>query len=200
MDGLEKLGTGLTELFNQAKSPLMLDMVNMYSKGTFYQRDILNCNKIIETFPTLSEVTIVGGNLPLTYIYLLSSHFKHIKIKVVEDTEAIFICSSILTDFNVQLHKKDILFDDITDLVTNVDLVIFPETETLAPFNMLNYKVNTNMFCSNMSIYDYKHNNNQSINEDELVELCGLTEVVDKGCFHLTTSGLKRRSFYVIGR
>lgn len=208
-DGLNKCGQNLIEFFNQinqiGKSRSHVigfdHIVKLYNSSAILQRDQLNCQKIISTFDNLSKVSIIGGNLPIVYIHYLSLNYPGIEINVVEDSAAIHHVSDIISDtYNVNIINKNIVLDNLSYIIQQDQLTIYPETETLAPFHIQNYRNDNFKFCSNFLFYNYKHNINIATDTEQLAELCDIKQIITSGTNKIYCSDYNRHSIYVIGR
>jgi hypothetical protein len=208
LTGRSVFGNSLTDINNdyieifkdKTEIDALKSLIITYGRAPTFQKDNKFSSIIIENIDSLKSVAIIGSNFPLTYMYNLKKHFKDVHFKVI-DFSRIFEVTLEYSQFlfDVEFHKVNPLFNDLTDLIKDVDLIIYPETELLVPFNMLKYKNKGNIFCSN---YYYYFNDPLALNvvcsEDELEEICLLKSKV-KGNIKLNNGEYIRPAFYCLG-
>ena len=207
LTGRSVFGRSLTDIYDdyielfQDKTEVdaLSSLIRTYGRSLVFVKDKRFSFIITENIDTPKSIAIIGSNFPITYMYILKKHFKDVRFKVI-DFSRIFEVTLEYSQFlfDVEFHKVNPLFNDISDLIKDVDLIIYPETELLVPFNMLRYKNVGNVFCSNY----YYMNNHLDINivcsEDELEEICLLKSSI-KGNIKLNNGEYIRPAFYCLG-
>ena len=181
-------------MFNNIKNILYVKLdkmpvnhlIDFYKNAPYNERDIFCSELIWNNFDkNISNILIVGGNIPLIYL----DKFKNYNLTYIDNNPCLSYCS----DLNP-------ITEDIATLISQNDLIIYPETETLVPFNLLRYKHKNKMiFCSNFFYYDFKLNNNLIYDENDLKDICEIETVLIKGAHSLSFENKKRNFYYAMG-
>jgi hypothetical protein len=168
-----------------------------YKNDIIKTKDISNCEIILKHVKELDTVAIVGCNMPIAYMELLPAK----KFKIIDDCYALSKVKTHLDKFyNFEIINTNPIFNDISEHLKDVDLVIFPETETLVPFDLLKYKTNKLKFCSNYFHYSNTLNINLVYDERDLTDICMIDKVIDMGRHSLQIENKKiRNCFYSLG-
>jgi hypothetical protein len=124
----------------------------------------------------ISKVSIIGSRYPYNYVTELHKEY-NCKFNLI-DFHPYFEkwCAELTTFADINIYRMRPLFDDINDVIDNSDLIIFPETEYLLPFEYLNYNFkNKNvMFVNECSEYNHIKNN-FACSLDDMEELCNVS-------------------------
>jgi hypothetical protein len=174
-------------------------LIRTYGRSLIFYKDKKLSSIIIENTNKIKSVAIIGSNFPITYMYILKKHYKDIHFKVIDFSrifEVTLEYSRFL--FDVEFHKLHPLTNDLTDIIKDVDLIIYPETEFLVPFNMLKYKNKGKVFCSNYYYMVNPLDINPVCSEDELEEICLLKDTI-KGKIRLNDGKYTKSAFYCLG-
>jgi hypothetical protein len=173
-------------------------LFSYYKNNPYKERDIFCSELIWDNFDkNISNILIVGGNLPLIYL----EKFKKYNLTFIDNNPCLSYCSEYIKEiYNCQVIDLNPITEDISNHIFNNELIIYPETETLIPFDLLRYEHNNKIvFCSNFLFYDFKINNNLAYNEDDLIELCNINSILLKGKHSLNFNNRKRNFYYVMG-
>jgi hypothetical protein len=203
MGGLKIYGASM---FNDIKKILCtkLDkmpvnhLIDFYKNVPYNERDVFCSELIWNNFDkNMSNILIVGGNVPLIYL----DKFKNYNLTYIDNNPCLSYCSDYIREsFNCQVINLNPITEDIATLISQNDLIIYPETETLIPFDLLRYKHKNKMiFCSNFFYYDFKLNNNLIYDENDLKDICEIETVLIKGTHSLNFENKKRNFYYVMG-
>ena len=202
--GQKKYGVDMTDIFLELKEKLknkidyrVLDrIIEYYNSSFFYDRDVFCSNLLWNNFDkSISNILIVGGNIPIIYL----DKFKNYNLTFIDNNPALFY----VKDYIKEKYNCDVIYDnpitcDLSNLIEKQDLIIYPETETLVPFDLLRYNHNNKIvFCSNFLRYPFKINNNLAYSEEDLIDICGITNIILKGNEFLNIN--TRKVYYVMG-
>ena len=186
------------QLFKKLNERPVDHLISYYRNVTFKSRDIFCSNLIWDTFDkSISNILIVGGNIPLIYL----SKFKNYNLTFIDNNPCLFYCKEYIKEkYNCQVINLNPITEDISSFISSNELIIYPETETLIPFNLLRYEHKNKMvFCCNFLFYDFKINDNLAYNEDDLQEICNIKNIILKGKQSLNFNDTKRNFYYVMG-
>jgi hypothetical protein len=194
-DGLIDYGKNLIDAFYENYknnfSDLGLKVLTDRHKFLAY-RDYCNC-KLINDNIEYKNVAIIGNNLPLVYLKNLNA--KH--IKVIDEN---IILKLIQKEHDFELVYSNPLFEDITEHLKDVDLVIYPNTEALVPFDMLKYRhTKVNALVSNFSFAYFKVINNIAYSIEDLIDITEMSNIIDSKIISLYFNDLEKKSFSILG-
>jgi len=173
-------------------------LISYYSNNPFNKRDIFCSNLIWDNFDKdVSKILIVGGNIPLVYL----DKFKQYDLTFIDNNSCLSYCSDYIEEkYNCKIINENPITENLTSLIDANDLIIYPETETLIPFDLLRYTHKRKLvFCSNFLFYDFKINNNLAYSEDDLIDLCNIETIKLKGTEPLKFNDTVRNFYYVMG-
>lgn len=205
-NGQKKSGVNMTDMFkdianilyeNLDKTPVD-HLISYYKNDPFNKRDKICCDLIWDNFDKqISDILIIGGNIPLVYL----EKFKNYNLTFVDNNSCLSYCANYIKEkFNCKVVKTNPVTTDISNLIENNQLIIYPETETLVPFELLRYNHNKKIiFCSNFLYYDFKINNNLAYSEEDLIDICKVENVKISGSIPLKFYNTKRNFYYVMG-
>lgn len=191
----KELGSKLKE---KIKNHRVIDhIVEYYSNSYFYDRDIFCSNIIWDNFDkSISNILIVGGNIPILYL----NKFKDYNLTFIDNNPSLFYIKDYIKEkYNCEVIYENPITYDLSNLIKENDLIIYPETETLVPFYLLKYKQKNKMiFCCNFLRYDYKINNNLAYSEEDLIDMCNIFKVLLRGSKLCHQSEKYSRNFYYV--
>jgi hypothetical protein len=202
--GQKVFGKNLTDVYNEIfekfKTPViehaLFQILKMYSSSSFAKKDQLCVDILLECTNNLKKIAIVGCVFPITYLINIKEKYPDIEFVIIDEGHILSLIEKYLKEkFNATLMPINPLFNDITDHLKDVDLIIYPETELLVPFDMLKYKNKKPIFAVNFFYLDYKLNINQAFNEDDLADMCLMSTDHISGQIDLGS----KKAYYVLG-
>ena len=202
--GQEVFGKNLIDIYNEIfekfRTPVTekayFQILRMYSSSTFAKKDQLCADVLLEMTNNLKKIAIVGCVFPITYLYSIKEKYPDIEFVIIDEGHILSLIKKYLKEkFNATLISLNPLFNDISEHLEDVDLIIYPETELLVPFNMLKYKNKKPIFAVNFFYLDYKLNINQAFNEDDLADICFMSSNFISGQIDLGA----KKAYYVLG-
>jgi hypothetical protein len=198
------------EIFQKFKDTLIetavFQILKMYveSNNTFFniaKKDQQCIEILLENTKDLKKIALVGCVFPIEYLIKIKEKYPDVEFTLIDKGYFLYLMKDYLKEkYNATLISLNPLFDDISEHIDNVDLIIYPETELLVPFEMLKYKNKKLMFVINYFWIDHKLNINQAFNEDDLVDLCGVEDVIVKGMVEMNTNRSAKKAYYVLGK
>jgi hypothetical protein len=216
MDGLKNFGSELyirTKLFELEASKIH----PAGKKAVEFCNNYINLNKALfgaEFFekkidPTKDyTVTIVCEIFPVVYIHLLSKVFnKNTKFYVITKQYTAHLLQPLFWKHfpNVELVNKHPMFDtEIEWHFDQSDCVFIPDSDYLMPFNLLDhFKFKNALVLNFKDPHERKTNNNLVFDEDELLDMCDMSESHEHATYKVPPSGSSffgnNRLFFVYG-
>jgi hypothetical protein len=201
-------GKNLIELYNQIfekfKTPIteqaIFQILRMYSDFFVLQKEIQCIEILLNNTKDLKKIAIVGAVFPLSYLDEIQKKYPNIEFIVIDEGYFFPIFEKYLKEnYNVSLIKINPLFNDISEYIDGVDLIIYPETELLVPFEMLKYKNKKMTFVVNYFNHDHKLNINVAYNGQDLANMCCIENIVVEGVIDTITSQSHKKAYYVLG-
>lgn len=194
---LDEIYTEIFKIFNTPTNySALYQLIKNYSSSAVTKKDIDCIDILLKNTSNLKKIAIVGGNFPITYLVKIHKQYPNIEFVIIDEGYFIsFLEDYLKTKFNLNIIKLNPLFDDISEHILDVDLIIYPETELLVPFNMLKYKNTKLIFAVNFFYVDYKLNINQAYSAEDLEDLCCIQNSI-KG--HVEVNG--KKAYYVLGK
>ena len=186
------------QLYEKFKPSVVDHIIQYYSNSIFFDRDMFFSQLIYENIDSnVSNILIVGGNVPLVYL----DKFKNYNLTFIDNNTTLYSISNYIKEkYNCDVINKNPITEDLQSLVDHSDIIIYPETETLLPFDYLKYKhKNKKIYCSNCFYYDFKLNDNLAYSEDDLAYICNINNIVLKGSQTLPFPRGNGEFYYVIG-
>ena len=153
---------------------MTIEMMHFY--GNHVRKKEKDCVEIIKShFKTLSEVTIIGTRYPYNYVTELNKEY-NCKFNLI-DFHPYFEkwCLENLSFADINIYRMRPLFDDINSIINNSNLIIFPETEYLLPFEYLNYDLEDKNVMFVNEYFEPNHiKNNFVYSLDDMEEMCNV--------------------------
>jgi len=153
---------------------MTIEMTHFY--GNHVRKKEKDCVEIIKShFKTLSEVTIIGTRYPYNYVTELNKEY-NCKFNLI-DFHPYFEkwCLENLSFADINIYRMRPLFDDINSIINNSNLIIFPETEYLLPFEYLNYNLKDKNVMFVNEYFEPNHiKNNFVYSLDDMEEMCNV--------------------------
>lgn len=202
-DGLKICGVSMFDeikhlLYNKLEKIPLDHLFSFYEFEPFKRRDVICSELIWNNFDkNISNILIVGGNIPLVYL----DKFKCYNLTFIDNNACFLYCREYIKEkYNCEVINLNPVTEDLSAFISANDLIIYPETETLVPFDLLRYNHKNKMiFCSNFLFYDFKINNNLAYNEDDLASMCYIKNILIKGKNILNFKDETRNFYYVMG-
>jgi hypothetical protein len=207
--GPQIFGKDLIELYNQIfkefkthiTEQAIFQILRMYSDFFVLQKEIQCIEILLKNTNDLKKIAIVGAVFPLSYLNEIKKKYSNIEFIVIDEGYFFPIFEKYLKEkYNASLIKINPLFNNISEYVDDVDLIIYPETELLVPFEMLKYKNKKMTFVVNYFNHDHKLNINIAYNEQDLADMCCIENVVVAGVIDTMTSQSHKKAYYVLGK
>lgn len=174
--GQKKCGVGMTT-----------EISHFY--GLHFRTKEEKCIEIIKThLKDISKVSIVGTRYPFNYVKGL----KDCEFNLI-DFHPYFEkwCLENFSFANINIFKMRPMFDDVNYIIADSDLIIFPETEYLLPFEYLKYDLkNKNVMFVNEFFEPNHIKNNFVYSLSDMEEMCDVKSDI-KG-------KLNNTSFYLL--
>lgn len=207
--GPQTFGKDLINLYNQIfekfKTPIteqaIFQILRMYSDFFVLQKETQCIEILLNNTNNLKKIAIIGSVFPLVYLNEIKQKYPYIEFVIIDEGYFFPLFEKYLKEtYNVSLIKINPLFNDISEYIDDVDLIIYPETELLVPFEMLKYKNKKLIFAVNYFNHDHKLNINLAYNEDDLVDICCIGNIIVKGAIETITSKSHKKAYYVLGK
>jgi hypothetical protein len=107
-------------------------------------------------------------------------------------------CAELTTFADINICKMRPLFDDINPIINTSDLIIFPETEYLLPFEYLNYDLkDKNVMFVNEEFEPNHIKNNFVYSLNDMEEMCNVKSNI-KGKIIMPTNIMNNIFFYLL--
>jgi hypothetical protein len=169
-DGQKKCGVDMT------------NEIDWFSHAHIRRKEI-KCVEIIKQHLTnIQEVSIIGTRYPVNYVTELHKEY-NCKFNLI-DFHPFFEewCLEGLSFADINIYRMRPLFDDINPIINKSDLIIFPETEYLLPFEYLNYDLkDKNVMFVNEDLEPNDIKNNFVYSLDDMEEMCNVkSNIKDK--------------------
>jgi hypothetical protein len=193
------------EIFDKFKNTTIetavFQILKMYAGFNIAKKDQQCIEILLENTSDLKKIALVGCVFPIEYLIKIKEKYPDVEFTLIDKGHILYLMKDYLKEkYNATLISLNPLFDDISEHIDNVDLIIYPETELLVPFEMLKYKNKKLVFAINYFWLDHKLNINQAFNEDDLVDLCCIEDIVVKGEVEMNTNISQKKAYYVLGR
>jgi len=163
MDGQKKCGVDMTS-----------EIAPYYDSYT--QGKELKVIQIIKNhLHNISKVSIIGTRYPYNYVTELHKEYK-CKFNLI-DFHPYFEkwCSENLSFADINIYRMRPLFDNINSIIEDSDLIVFPETEYLLPFEYLNYNIkNKNVMFVNEFLKPNHIKNNFVYSLSDMEDMCNV--------------------------
>jgi len=192
------------EIFDKFKDtiiePSVFQILKMYAGFNIAKKDQQCIEILLENTSNLKKIAIVGCVFPIEYLIKIKEKYPDVKFTLIDEGYLLYLMKDYLKEkYNATLTQLNPLFDDISEHIDDVDLIIYPETELLVPFEMLKYKNKKLIFAVNYFWIDYKLNINQAFNENDLVDICCIKNIIVKGVVEMNTNISAKKAYYVLG-
>jgi hypothetical protein len=152
-----------------------LDKVQMtnYLWEPVFEKELYCFNLIKKNISFVDEVSIIGCRFPYNYVYNMSKLY-NCKFNIIDyHPHMEKWCNKIFEFADVDYYKKRPLFDNLNTIIKNSDMIIFPETEYLVPFKMMNYDLKGKNVLYVNSGEDPNYMSNNIVNsKQEMEEMC----------------------------
>lgn len=100
--------------------------------------------------------------------------------------------------FNIDTILINPMFNNISKIIKNYDLIIYHDSENLVPLDLLPYThYDKDVFVANTFMFYHKINNNLAYNEHELFNLYPMKKIYDLGRIKLPEN---KHTFYCYGK
>jgi hypothetical protein len=207
--GPQTFGKDLINLYNKIfeefKTPIteqaIFQILRMYSSFFVLQKETKCIEILLNNTNNLKKIAIVGSVFPLSYLNEIHKKYPNVEFIIIDEGYFFLLFEKYLKEkYNVSLIKINPLFNDISEYIEDVDLIIYPETELLIPFEMLKYKNKKMIFVVNYFNHDHKLNINVAYNEQDLADMCCIENVVVEGVIDTITSQSHKKTYYVLGK
>lgn len=157
------------------------------------------CVEIIKQHLTkINEVSIIGTRYPYNYVTELHKEY-NCKFNLI-DFHPFFEewCLEGLSFADINIYRMRPLFDDINPIINKSDLIIFPETEYLLPFEYLNYDLkDKNVMFVNEEFEPNHIKNNFVYSLNDMEEMCNVKSNI-KGKIIMPTNIMNNIFFYLL--
>lgn len=192
------------ELFETLKQPFiekyLYILIRTTSRSVITAKETHCVDVILKHTNDLKKVAIIGSTLPVTYMVRLKKAYPNIKFVIINDSDIMLKAESILKEkFDYTNYNLNPLFNDLTDLIKDCDLAIYPETELLVPFNLLKYKHSMPIFCVNFMYHQNTINTNYMYCLDDLLEACEIKRIIHADSKKVTYTGTTKKYYYALG-
>lgn len=188
-DGQNNFGSNMNtedyiKLFNkqiEVENPILHHAHSRYFSTIFRIKYDFLFNKVKQSIDNLSSVAFVAGFCSVQICHLFKSHY-NCNIKLIQDHPSFEYTKQFYkTHFDTENHYKNAMFEDISDIINDVDLVVFPEYEYFVPLHMLKYynKNKLTAVLSHHHLYNDLNQNQAVYDEQEILEQCDFNSVVD---------------------
>ena len=149
-------------------------VIDAYNQSCSFNRDN-NLIKVLSNYQYDSVLII--GTLPL----YISIHLKSInkKVTILEDYTLLKLFDKQIKDlYDIDVIHLNPLFDDLSNIISQYDLIIYLETELLVPFNLLRYKHNNKLVLAVNTFEDhFRYNKNLAYCASDLIDMCDMIDV-----------------------
>jgi hypothetical protein len=206
--GQQIFGNDLISLYNEIlqkfKTPIiekaMFQILNMYSNYFVLQKEIQCIEILLKNTNDLKKVAIIGAVFPIAYLNEIKKEYPYVEFVIIDEGYFCSIFKKYLKEkYDASIIQINPLFNDISKYIDDVDLIIYPETELLVPFEMLKYKNKKLTFVVNYFNHDHKLNINLAYNEQDLADMCCIENIVVEGMIDTITSKSHKKAYYVLG-
>jgi hypothetical protein len=206
--GQQIFGNDLISLYNEIlqkfKTPIiekaMFQILNMYSNYFVLQKEIQCIEILLKNTKDLKKVAIIGAVFPIAYLNEIKKEYPYVEFVIIDEGYFCSIFKEYLKEkYDASIIQINPLFNDISKYIDDVDLIIYPETELLVPFEMLKYKNKKLTFVVNYFNHDHKLNINLAYNEQDLANMCCIENIVVEGMIDTITSKSHKKAYYVLG-
>lgn len=164
--------------------------IDTYADSSYRQKDL----KFIEIFKKYDSIAVIG-DFPLNAVFL--AKFLNKKVTIIGKHILLNMFKNIFQENNINIIERNIIFDDLSDVIDDFDLVVHYQNEDTLPFDYLKFKHNKDILVFNSFIYHYRYNNNLALNEDDLMEICNIGTLYEKGRIKFVNN---KYCFYVYGK
>ena len=155
---------------------------------------------ILKNTSNLKKIAIIGAKLPVTYMIRIQNIYPNVEFITINDSEMMVMSEVYLkTLFKYTNYNINPIFNDLSEHIKDCDLVIYPETELLVPFEYLRYKHTMLYFCANFIYYPNIVNTNEVYSKEDLIEMCEMKKIIVSNSIKVRYTNNEKPYYYALG-